>query len=542
VTGKHAGRSRQGSCTGCLAWGAVPPQGVCRRCAGFGARNRQAGQCGSCGRHQPLKKGHCRLCWCQARLDRDQAAPGRPVRHATLLPYARQVRHHQLFFAGMPAPKDLVRPAGPRRPGTGPGSPGIARKQPPPPAGRPYRPWIQLPLITGLRRTYRYGSIDLRAGPVPGNPWLAWALHLAHSTAQARGWDAAMLQTVNRVLVMLLASYAEPEVIRVSDFRGVLRERGNSIGRTAEILDAMGILADDRTAAFDRWLAAQLDGLSPGISSEAGRWARAVHDGAPRTPALNDKSVRTYLASLRPALLAWSARYGHLREVTRDDVRDGLAALHGDPRRTTLAALRSLFTWAKKNGVVFANPASQLRAGRRERPIFQPLPAGQVSQAIRAATTAHARLCVALAAVHAARPGAIRAMQLTDADLGNRRLTIAGHTRPLDDLTHRVLTDWLAYRRQRWPNTANPHLLISARTAPGTGPVSHGWLTGLRGMPATLDRLRIDRQLEEALTCGADPLHLAVVFGIDDSTAIRYAASARQLLTRPHENEPPSSP
>ena len=52
----------------------------------------------------------------------------------------------------------------------------------------------------------------------------------------------------------------------------------------------------------------------------------------------------------------------------------------------------------------------------------------------------------------------------------------------------------------------------------------------LRGQAATLERLRVDRQLEEALTHGPDPLHLAAVFGIDQKTAIRYAASARQLL------------
>ncbi|MBQ0862279.1 hypothetical protein [Streptomyces sp. RK75] len=40
----------------------------------------------------------------------------------------------------------------------------------------------------------------------------------------------------------------------------------------------------------------------------------------------------------------------------------------------------------------------------------------------------------------------------------------------------------------------------------------------------------MDRQLEEALTHGADPLHLALVFGIDEKTASRYADSARQLL------------
>jgi hypothetical protein len=64
-----------------------------------------------------------------------------------------------------------------------------------------------------------------------------------------------------------------------------------------------------------------------------------------------------------------------------------------------------------------------------------------------------------------------------------------------------------------------------------TRAVSENWLTeSCRGLTATLDRLRVDRQLEEALTCGADPLHLAAVFGIDDTTAIKYATIARQLL------------
>lgn len=40
----------------------------------------------------------------------------------------------------------------------------------------------------------------------------------------------------------------------------------------------------------------------------------------------------------------------------------------------------------------------------------------------------------------------------------------------------------------------------------------------------------MDRQLEEALTHGPDPLHLAAVSGLDDKTAIRYAAAARQIL------------
>ncbi|MEO3805296.1 hypothetical protein [Nonomuraea sp. B1E8] len=41
----------------------------------------------------------------------------------------------------------------------------------------------------------------------------------------------------------------------------------------------------------------------------------------------------------------------------------------------------------------------------------------------------------------------------------------------------------------------------------------------------TLERLRVNRQLDEALACGPDPLHLAAVFGLNPKTAIRYADS-----------------
>ncbi|MEV0822453.1 hypothetical protein [Nonomuraea rubra] len=42
-----------------------------------------------------------------------------------------------------------------------------------------------------------------------------------------------------------------------------------------------------------------------------------------------------------------------------------------------------------------------------------------------------------------------------------------------------------------------------------------------RGQAATLERLRVHRQLDEAIVTGADPLNLATVFGLDPKTAIR---------------------
>lgn len=157
-----------------------------------------------------------------------------------------------------------------------------------------------------------------------------------------------------------------------------------------------------------------------------------------------------------------------------------------------------------------------------------------LDQVIATATTPDLRLIIALAAVHAARPKTIRTMLLDDVDIGNRRITVGGHIRPLDDLTRRALLDWLDYRRSRWPTTASPHLLIPQKTAVELGPAGKLWTTratrATRNLTATLERLRVDRQLEEVLTHGADPLHLALAFGIDEKTAIRYADSARTLL------------
>jgi hypothetical protein len=242
-------------------------------------------------------------------------------------------------------------------------------------------------------------------------------------------------------------------------------------------------------------------------------------------------------------LLEWSQRYDHLREVTRDDIQAILGDLHGTRRSSFLVSLRSLFAFCKKKGMVFRNPASGIKVGQHPYGIAQPLRQDDVDQAAKAAATPSARLVLVLAAVHAARTGAIRAVQLDDVDLGNRRLIIAGRARPIDEFTRQVLLDWLGYRRTRWPDTANPHLLINQHSAMGTAPVSTIYYakTKLRGQAATLERLRVDRQLEEALDHGPDPLHLAAVFGLDPKTAIRYAENARFLLTTRAEEQDPAS-
>ena len=91
------------------------------------------------------------------------------------------------------------------------------------------------------------------------------------------------------------------------------------------------------------------------------------------------------------------------------------------------------------------------------------------------------------------------------------------------ELTSKVLREWLEYRLHHWPHTANPHLRVSKESALHHGPVSTAYLTSLRGLPATLEQLRIDCQLAEAMATGFDPLHLAEVFGISVDSVFTLA-------------------
>lgn len=512
------------SCAECLAWGFTYAQGVCLACYNFSARfHQQVRDCRACRRWVPTKDEYCRLCWCQAREDRAITADD-PRARVVLAPFLPDVRYHQLFFA------DTYRPQA-RLPGIARrhGAKGRPPKAPPTVSGRPDPHGAQLVLFTDLPRTYRYASVDMRSVAAPDNPWLTWALYLAHVMSETRGFAPTILRALNRNLVMLLTSHADEDTVRVSEFHRVLRNRNTSLVHVIDILSTIGVLVDDRPTVFDTWLETKLADLAPAVADHARSWAQMLRDGSPRQHPRLPTTAMTYLNTMRPALLAWSVRYDHLREVTRDDVLAYLDTLRGELRIRALVALRSLFGWAKREKVIFRNPSARIRLKKPPPPVWQRLSDDEIAAAIEAADTPQAKLCVVLAAVHAARPGHIRALQLDDVDLGNRRITIAGRPRPLDVLTYRVLVDWLGHRQRRWPTTANPHVLVSKQSALRHGPVSTAFLLKLRGLAATLERLRIDRQLEEAIACGADPRHLTAVFGINTTTAIRYATNAHQL-------------
>jgi hypothetical protein len=199
-------------------------------------------------------------------------------------------------------------------------------------------------------------------------------------------------------------------------------------------------------------------------------------------------------------------------------------------------ALRSLFGQLRRTGRVFTDPTRGIHLGAQPLAPILPLSTGDYGRVVASATGPAAQLVVVLAGVHAARPGQIRAMTLADANLWQRRLVVAGNPRRLDELTRAVLLDWLVHRRTTWPRTANPHLLITKHSARSLAPVSATWLRGLTAdSGVTLDRLRMDRQLEESLTHGPDPLHLQRLFAMSDTTAMRYARAAQAHLEAPQQ-------
>ncbi|MFB8037256.1 hypothetical protein ACFC5Z_30845 [Streptomyces sp. NPDC056004] len=114
-------------------------------------------------------------------------------------------------------------------------------------------------------------------------------------------------------------------------------------------------------------------------------------------------------------------------------------------------------------------------------------------------------------------------------DLPGRRLGPGGLNRPLDNYTAEAIGEYLAYRHRRWPNSANPHLLITRNTATTTTAVGTFWMDRLvKELPVGVDQLRQDRILEEAIANGADPLHLAHVFSPGAKAGLRYTSAVTE--------------
>ncbi|HZD69998.1 MAG TPA: hypothetical protein VFA45_14160 [Actinomycetes bacterium] len=146
-----------------------------------------------------------------------------------------------------------------------------------------------------------------------------------------------------------------------------------------------------------------------------------------------------------------------------------------------------------------------------------------------------------LAGVHALRPHQIRVLALDDVDPAAGRLRTGDQPRRLDALTLEELRAWLELRRARWPGSANPYLLVNQSTANGASPVTRGWVQEVFGrLDLTTEDLRVDRLLAEVQASGGDPLTLTRLFGITDTTAIRYCLELGPLDQASSDADPAS--
>jgi len=368
------------------------------------------------------------------------------------------------------------------------------------------------------------------------SPLLLAATRCAIDLAEVRGWSVATTAGVFYGLKAVLDGHAGEDLVLLPAVRERVRPRSHSSAiRIAEVLAELGMLRDDTTAAIRTWIDRRTGELPAGLGREVRAWLVVLPGGDARTRPRSQATVRVHFGLVRPFIECWAATRGHLREITSGDVDTALEPLRGHRRYNAITALRSLFRFAKRRGLTFADPTAHLSGGRGAGRTVLPMTAEQIRAAGQAAVTPVQRLAIALAAVHAARPQAIRELTVDGIDLPGRRITLAGHRQRLGELTHDALLAWPGYRRATWPDTASRHVLVSRISALGTGPVSPDYLDKHQLHGISLEHIRRDRILHEALAVGADPLHLVLVFNIDHTNAMAYANAARNLCSGPAE-------
>lgn len=499
------------SCRDCLAWGATRHNTwLCQACRGW-RRRYQPRTCPGCTRDVPVNdRGFCRLC-CRQATARNQLEPAHAVVDVGRLGRDGQ----QLFFADLILKKRGKQPVTDR--------PSDRRESWP--AGYPVE-HQQLVLFawphTLTNDTVRHLE--------PRLPELAAALVRAVADHGDRhGWtNSQRVQTARGIRVLLAVQDTPGDRITTSEADMLLAVENTSVRPVLDVLDAVGMLDDNRRPALEGWFEHRTAPLPEPMRSELREWFVALRDGSMNPPRMRPRQVETVRSSVTavlPALGAW-ADDGHdsLREITRDHVLAALAA--ASSRTRTLSSLRGLFRYLKARKVVFVNPTTRIR---HDRP--QPMDVGAIDlDAIRDALNSndHARAAIAaLVAFHALRNGQLRQLQLVDVRDG--RLHVDGNVIVLAEPVRRRLNTWLAERARRWPATANPHLFISARTAVRTSAVSTPWIIDKLGVrPQTI---RQDRILQEAIATNGDVRRLADLFGISVGTAQRYA----DVILRPNE-------
>ncbi|MFI6449116.1 tyrosine recombinase XerC [Kitasatospora sp. NPDC050543] len=342
----------------------------------------------------------------------------------------------------------------------------------------------------------------------------------------------AMLRALRIVVAWL--GVAAP--IRERDLRTLAALDNNISGqRVIWFLAEQGLLEPDPSRHADIHMPAieaKLRQLPAPMAEELRCWVKVLKgQGRLQHPTQNSQRIRTDLGRALPVLQEWAGRVESLREITPEDFTAALKARQGSQARSVHYVFRSIFRALRQERLIFRDPTRGISLPAVVT-LPNPLPSDQLAGLLERARGPLAQLLVALVAVHAVPPSEAAQIRLGDVDLARGRLVLRRgyrrHTVYLDALTVELIGAWLRERRQAWPTSSNPYLLVSSQTALDiAGPPISGFLQSyaFKQVGTTARALWQDRLLFEAQQT-ADPLHLMRLFGVSDSTAMKYVHAA----------------
>lgn len=511
------------SCEHCLAWAgdAKPLCDCCREWARH--PDRTVGLCDRCGRTWPLKDGKCRFCH---QVLHEHIEEGPAV--------------EQLWFGGYAPGLNTARPGDYDR-GKGRRHAMLRQEK----SARWDRRGLS-PMLAGP------GQLELFAawapGPVPVRDWArlrntglpaltpqaTQLIEEFREFAKEQQWTI-MTRAINlRGLRFLAAWLGTDAPLHEADVREVARFGSGWGGRrVAAFLNARGLLiplerTDPEQAAAERLL----DTVPEHLQEDVMVWVRVLRgEGRRPSPTMDWAAIRRYANYHVPVLQQWGQRVESLREITPKDVEDAVHAYTGNRSHGLHCSLRSLFRALKRERVIFRDPARSITANYvRSAP--RRIPSDRLAGLLDRTPTAMAKAVVALVAIHALKPTEIRRLLLADLDRSAGRLVVHRrydrHIVYLDELSMKLLAEWLRERCERWARSINPHLFVTRQTAldpDGPQVAKYGLQPIFTELGLQPQKLRIDRILDEAHET-ADPVHLMRVFGIADTTAMRYVQAA----------------
>ncbi|MER6952489.1 hypothetical protein [Streptomyces sp. NPDC000618] len=500
-----------GSCRGCLAWGVYRRHSwLCWTCRWWRS-HYPVGTCAYCDRTTSINgSGACRLCWENARRVQQ---PGRAVH-----PEDADRHGQQLFLANLQYDT------------TGAHRRRLARER----HERVHRPTDEPLALTGWRQPLlfrlppHFAAVKKRA-LTQDSPLLRHCTPTLREHAERHGWSKRQTNAVAHTLKLLDALQDSPGTkIRASDVLASTRY-GATIVSTLEILDAAHLLEDDRTLAVERYFAQHTVGLPSGMTDQLQLWFDTMLRGSDKTPRRRARHVETihmHILGMAPLWRTWAAQ-GHISfaEISTEDVTRALP-VKGTNRVFADQGLRSLFTVLKAHRRVFTNPMRHLSAARPNATVPVPLDTQRIRDALNSPNPACA-LAVALVAFHALTGPELQALTVTD--IVDGRLRIGPRTIPLAGPVKSRLVAYLDHRQRTWPQSINPHLFISRKTAGRTRAVGRQfpWVE----IGVTSQALRDDRILQEIYATGGDVRRLCDFFGIGITAAMRYRSVLDQTDT-----------